>query len=139
MKHEVSFAAAFDKRDPNPSKNYGIHGVHIYFTVKDDTGGLTFSISTGWQLPHVQAEIDVRQPPATNPWMFHKPTAFGVDIHSLTPRYEGQTPTESCEVTGKHCYCDGSALLGEDFLKTLIEGGNEALFARMEQQYKDWS
>jgi hypothetical protein len=133
---EVIFQAAYDKRDPNPSKNYGVHGVHIWFSVihKTRQEGLTFSVSTGWQLPHVQREFEGRKTP------LREPMAFGVNIHTKTPRYAGQSSTQGrCVITGGKCYCDGSDLLGEDFLKTLIEGGDEALFACMEQQFFDWS
>jgi len=30
----------FDKRNPNPNKNYGIHGVDIWFILKGKKGGL---------------------------------------------------------------------------------------------------
>jgi hypothetical protein len=136
---KVSFTAAYDKRDPNPSKNYGIHGVHIYFTLStEDKEGLTFSISTNWQLPHVQAETDSRPPPPSDPYLFYKPMSFGVDYHSHRPQYEGHHCTKNCHVTGGDCYSDGSALLGEEFLQTLISGGDEALWKRMEEQFLRW-
>lgn len=132
----VSFAAAYDKRDPNPSKNYGIHGVRITFAVIRDGEGLTFSVLTNWQLPHVQAEADAQK---SKPGRDYRPMAFGVDIHRKVPTYEDQAPIENCSITGGDCYFDGSALLGESFLETLITGGDEALFARMEKQFEEWS
>lgn len=136
---KVSFAAAYDQRDPNPLKNYGIHGVHITFLVSRDGEGLTFGVSTNWRLPHVQAETDAIPGPDWDPHFHYRPTGFDVCMHRKTPAYEGQTPVKSCTITGGACYGDGSALLGDSFLQTLIEGGDEALFARMEKQFEDWS
>lgn len=138
--HEIKIHAAYDKRNPNPKKNYGIHGAHIYFSVKtEDNEGLSFSVSTNWQLPHVQKEIDAKEPvPGLDKYWGHKPSAFSVDIHTKTPRYEGQSCIENCSITGGKCYADGSGMLGESFLETLITEGSEGLFKRMEQQFIDW-
>lgn len=138
---EVTFEAAYDKRDPTPSKNYGVHGLHIWFTLRDTEqgDGLTFSVSTNWHLPNVQAEVD--QDAANRPDWQHrfKPMAFSVDYHGLRPCYEGQAQSQiKCEVTGKHCYCNGSGLLGEEFLATLIAEGDEGLWKRMEEQLLTW-
>lgn len=135
---EVKFVKAFDRRHDESGKNYGVHGLHIWFNLRcTDTGeGLTFSIATNWQLPHVQAETDARPGPDFSPWLFHKPQPFGVDIHRKTGSGYEQP---DCNITGGKCFSDGSAMLGEDFFNTLVEGGDEALWARMEQQYIDWS
>lgn len=128
---EIVIKPAYDKRDADPRKNYGIHGVHIWFNLKHSSGeGLTFSISTNWHLPHIETAGWER-------WML-KPQAFGVDIHKKAPHYEGQSAIDGCNITGGPCYCDGSALLGDEFLQILISGGDEALWARMEQQYVTW-
>lgn len=138
---KVYFQPAYDRRDPNPSKNYGIHGVHICFEVKnlEASEGVTFSVSTNWQLPNVQAEIDSRPQDPRFPYLSHKPQPFGVDIHTKTPQYPNQTPARTtCELTGGVCYCDGSGLLGDSFFQTLVEKGDDALFTRMEEQYFLW-
>lgn len=132
---KITFAPAFDKRDPNPSKNYGIHGAHITFSLKEDGVPmvLTFSVSTNWQLPHVQAEMDAKVSNTHLGLMFHKPMAFGVDLHKPDP--EGI----DCSLIGCKCMANGSALLGEEFLQILIAEGDEGLWARMEKQYLDWT
>lgn len=137
FQREIVFVPAYDKSDPDPAKNYGVHGVHIWFNLIGDGQGLTFSISTNWQLPHVQAQWD--KDDRFRPSSLYKPMAFGVDIHSKTPQYEGQTPRENCHITGGECYSDGSALLGDEFLQTLIAEGEEALWKRMEEQLRQWS
>ncbi len=136
----VRFEAAYDKRAPEPSKNYGVHGAHIWFTLQHlpTKTGLTFSISTNWNLPHVQTEMDSRPIDSRMPFLFYKPQAFGVDFHDVKPHYDGQRPREGCDVTGGVCYSDGSALLGDEFLQTLIAEGDGGLWARMERQHKEW-
>jgi hypothetical protein len=121
----VKFFPAWDKRHSEPSKNYGIGAASILFSVAKDGEGLTFELSTGWFLPHNRRESD-------------KPYAFGVDLHTKTPRYEGHSPTNGCHITGGKCYCDGSALLGDEFFETLVAEGEEGLWKRMEQQFRDW-
>ena len=140
FERKVSFAAAYDKTDPNPRKNYGVHGVHIDFTLKGAEGGITFGIATNWHLPHVQAKRDAEPliEGEYGRYMFHKPTPFGVAGHWKVPQYEGQTPRDSCSVTDGVCYCDGSALMGDEVFQALVEGGDEAMWKKLEQVYEDW-
>jgi hypothetical protein len=47
----------FDRRDPNPSKNYGIHGLDIWFIVKGPLGAVQFGATFPCYMPHVMAEF----------------------------------------------------------------------------------
>lgn len=51
------FDPAFDKRDPDPKKNYGIHGVELRMVLKGPEGAVQFIVFTGWMLPKVQREL----------------------------------------------------------------------------------
>jgi hypothetical protein len=133
----IRFEAAWDRTNPDPKKNYGVHGVHIWFELTRDGKGLTFSISTNWHLPHVKPQWGFPKDDLSLRCQY-EPMAFGVDYHDTKPHYEGHTCREGCKITGGKCYSDGSGLLGNDFLQTLIEGGDEALWARMEEQFKEW-
>jgi hypothetical protein len=53
----TEFAPAFDKRDPDPKKNYGIHGVDLRMVLKGEEGAVQFVLFTGWMLPHVAKEL----------------------------------------------------------------------------------
>ena len=55
---EIKFEAAYDKRDVDPKKNYGIHGVDLTFILKNEQGAVVFKLFTGWHLPHVQKELE---------------------------------------------------------------------------------
>ena len=58
LEHRVEFTPAYDKRDPNPSKNYGIHGVNMKLLVIGEKGVVQFVVCTNWHLPHVQRELE---------------------------------------------------------------------------------
>lgn len=126
--HKISLAAAYDKRN-DPKGNFGIHGVHIYFSVEKDQKGITFSVSTGWHLPHIDR----------TGWQdfMEEPMAFGVDYHKPHGS-EDDYYTEHCEITGGKCWGGGSACLGEEFLAVLVEQGSDGLFKRMERQFALW-
>lgn len=48
---------AFDRRNPDPSKNYGIHGAEIRFALKGKDGAITWVLFTSRQLPHITKEV----------------------------------------------------------------------------------
>jgi hypothetical protein len=139
FKREVSFNPAYDRRDPDPKKNYGIHGVDCTFTVSKNGKGVTFSLFTNWMLPHVQEETDAREPgTGYTRYMFHKPQPAGVDFHDSKPHYEGHRCITGCKVTGGDCYSDGSGMLADEFYETLLREGSEGVFKRLEAQYATW-
>jgi len=139
MKKTITFSPAFDKRNSNPSKNYGIHGVEIRFVLKAELGAVQFVLATNWQLPHVQKEFDAKQPDSRFPYMFHSPMPHDIGYHSYKPMYEGQEQiSDSCEyLDGKPCYYGGSALNAERYFDILKAEGDEGLWKALEQYYKD--
>jgi len=135
----VKFYPAFDKRDPDPAKNYGIHGVELLMAVKGPKGVVQFKLYTNWQLPHIQEEMlnkPVRDR-TTAMWRFlPMPTDLG--YHSYVPHYEDQSCiTDACELLdGKPCYYDGSGLNAEPVFKLLVEKGDEAVWRKLERYYE---
>lgn len=92
----VEFSPAFDRRDPDPSKNYGIHGVELRMVLKGPGGAVQFLVYTNWQLPHVAKEQVARaitrgvdELDFNILWM---PTGADVGYHSPKPMYDGQEP-----------------------------------------------
>ena len=138
MERKIVFRPAFDRRDPDPSKNYGIHGMEIQFQLIGDGEGITYTIFTNWMLPHVQEETDSRPVDHRFPYLFHKPQSAGMDGHWKTPRYEGQNRVESCRITDGICYCDGTAIT-QDAFNILVAEGEEALWKLMEERFISWS
>lgn len=133
MKRIVKFTRAYDKRHSDPSKNYGIHGVDVYFVLKGDRGAVQFLIFTGWQLPHVQEELRGN---ARLDSLF--PMAADLGYHSLVPRYEGHTCMGECEwLDGKPCYYDGSGLHAEPVFERLLQEGDEGVWSELEDYYRE--
>lgn len=130
----VEMEPAYDKRDPDPSKNYGIHGVNLRMVLKGKKGAVQFLIYTGWHLPHVQEELDNKH---QLDHLFHKPIPADVGYHSPKPIHGDYKPTsESCPyLDGKPCYCDGSALHAEKVFGILLEKGSDGVWGHLEDYY----
>jgi hypothetical protein len=135
---EVTFYPAYDKRNPDPSKNYGIHGVDIYFILKGDKGAVQFALYTDWQLPHIQ---DERKNVAVATLYGLKPFGFDVGYHATVPQYEGQEPMCGpgeckCVPEGESCYYDGSGLRAEEWVRNvLLPHGSEGVWAALKEEY----
>ena len=135
---EIEFSPAWDKRDPDPHKNYGIHGVKMRWYVKGPHGAVQFLVLTNWQLPHVWEEQDAHLLDTRFPHLLCRPMGADLGYHSPTPHYEGQkTIRDDCHVIGGPCYYDGSGLAGKELLEVLIAEGGEAVWARMEAYYRE--
>lgn len=132
MERIVEFSPAFDRRDPNPNKNYGIHGVDLRMVLKGPLGAVSFLLFTNWQLPHVREE-DRKKP---RPY-YQDPTPADIGYHSTTPTFEGQTvSTDSCPyLDGKPCYSDGSSLQSNDVFNILLEKGSAGVWEELERRY----
>lgn len=132
LSREIEFTPAFDKRHPDPSKNYGIHGASMRWCLKGEHGAIQFVVFTDWHLPHVTEELKAKG-------SFQEPMAADIGYHSHVPRYEGQTLLEQdCDVIGGPCYYDGSGLQAEEGLRLLITEGSEAVWRWMEEYYDVW-
>jgi hypothetical protein len=132
----ITFSAAYDKRDPNPSKNYGIHGVEIRFVLKGKAGATQFVVYTDWYLPHVQREFFLK-PLARLSFLVLKPSGADIGYHSPTPQYEGQTKRDKCEyLNGRSCYYDGSGLSADEFIPKFLAGGSDAVWKMLEKEYR---
>jgi len=133
----TELVGAFDKRHPNPSKNYGIHGMDARFVLKGARGAVQFVAFLGIQLPHVREELR-RKHSATDKYDSFAPMGADVGYHAPAPCYEGQSLThDSCPyLDGKPCYYDGSGLRADEFMPEFIAGGSDAVWAMLEQEYQ---
>src|SRR5215467_3220628 len=91
----VTFEPAYDKRHPDPKKNYGIHGVTLRMVLKGPEGAVQFVLYTNWQLPHVTKEWEDRPDSPQTLW---KPLPADLGYHSPKPMYEGQRPMGATNV-----------------------------------------
>ena len=140
FERKIAFVPAFDKRDLDPRKNYGVHGAEIRFTLRDTETKdvLCFVLYTNWMTRDVQVETDARYPGGSFPYMFHKPQPAGCDLHlAKKPNVDYASYREHCELTGGECWCDGTAIT-DDLFYTLVEQGEEAFWAFMEKRMDEW-
>ena len=125
----VEFRAAFDKRDPDPSKDYGIHGVDMTFYLVKDNRAIQFMLYTGWHLPHVREEGKRKG------WK-NKPLPADLGYHSPVPMYEDDLPiTDDCHVIEGPCYYDGSSLAADDVFEILVSEGSDGVWTRLEEEW----
>jgi hypothetical protein len=135
-RREVVFTPAFDKRNKDPKKNYGVHGVDLRMCLHGEAGTVQFVVFTNWHLPHVRDELNARFTP-DRAWL-KDPIAADLGYHSKRPLYDGQEPMGGeCSVIGCACYYDGSGLNAEPVLDLLIHEGSDAVWKRLEAYYAD--
>lgn len=141
MEKLIEFYPAFDKRNPDPSKNYGIHGVDLKMVLKGSKGAVQFVLYTNWHLPHVQRELNRKAIKQDEVYIetILNPMPADLGYHSPKPMYEGHSIcTESCEyLDGKPCYYDGSGLNAERIYEVLLKEGSDGVWRELEEYYKE--
>jgi len=124
LKRTIQFRPAFNRRHPDPAKDYGIGAVLMVFILHGPDGAAQYIVNTGWYLPGLGADA--------------KGEGFSINYHAKQPNYEGQPASdEACPWTGGPCYCDGSALAGEKLFHEFVRRGEEVVWAELEEWYAD--
>lgn len=140
---EVLFTSAFDKRDPSPSKNYGIGAVRIIFALKGPAGVVTWTIGTDWYPSALQksGELEDMRTNLRNIGGSYtvNPQNWDLGYHAPTPLYEDQDICQqSCDfLDGKPCYYNGSGLNGEYLVEILLTKGSEGIWPELEKEYQE--
>jgi len=110
----IEFVPAFDRRDPDPKKNYGIHDVELRMVLKGEKGAVQFVLYTNWQLPHVAREERKRTAASGLDEMGIKvrfePMPADLGYHSPVPMYEGQEPIGATRVHWEDGEFDGKRM-----------------------------
>jgi len=129
----VEFTPAWDRRDPDPSKDYGVSGVSIHFSLVGENGAISWEIMTSWVLPSTE---EMWKSKGLGHFGLFKPTAGGVGFH-YPPEREDLDYLEigPCNLLGE-CRCDVGFLYGNTMMQRLIEGGEDTLWAEMIQAYE---
>jgi hypothetical protein len=130
LRAEILISPAWNKRDPNPNKDYGIHCCDLcfYLVGSEGEGSVSFQIFTGWYLPGDKHASDLDLYPC------------GADLsyHSHVPLYEGQDLSrKDCKLTGGDCYSDGTISGAEDLVKEMITSGSDVVWRRMLKFYNE--
>jgi len=139
MTKTITFESAFDKRSPNPSKNYGIHGVSIRFVYGDEKGYVQFLLYTNWHLPHVTKELSSKlyMPIQGDFHWMERPIPADLGYHSPKPQYEDQPKMDKCDLLPNGCYCDGSSLNAQRVYNILLEKGSDGVWLELENYYNE--
>lgn len=144
MERITKFVPAYDKRDPDPKKNYGIGCMRCFMVLKGSKGAVHFIFGTGIFLPETVQDYykDGRD-------LFHynfkgsegrQAYYMGYDVgyHSHVSQFEGQTPRENCDwLDNKPCYGDGSALRAEEWMDIFVRKGSDEIWKMLEEDYKE--
>lgn len=136
FKRIVQFSPGFDKRHPDPNKNYGIKAMQVRFVLVGEKGATQLVFSSGWYPTKLHSEL-VENTQAAN--ILCKPLGYDWGYHSPKPLHEGQMQvTEECEyLDRKGCYYDGSSLSADEYMWGFIENGEEWLWAELEKFYQE--
>jgi hypothetical protein len=137
FKKEIHFEPGFDRRDPDPNKNYGIRALGVGFYLIGEKATIQFKFSTGMYPKHLYAEWHNKNK-CYNEWPDYMASDIG--YHAYEPQYEGQEPiSQECHWTqGKPCYYDGSGLQADKFLEALMADGEDKVWEMMEEYYVGW-
>ena len=133
----VEFQPAFDKRDPNPTKNYGISSMRIRFLLKGEKGIIQFYVLTNLYLPEVSEEYkklgkDLNMFGNFSGWL-----PMDIGYHSKEKMYDSQEEMDCDLLESKKCYYDGSTLRAETPMNILVREGTEGLWKFLEEEYKN--
>lgn len=132
LTRSVEMYPAYDKRDSDPKKNYGISSATLKFLLSGPKGTIQFSILTGWHLPHVAKELEAKGRP------FGEPMGMDLGYHAHAKQYESQEVMQNkCDYLGGPCYYDGTSLGAQDLMATLLENGLDAVWEVMERRYEE--
>ena len=136
LTREVRFSPGYDKRNPEPNKNYGFAGMHIYFILKGELGAINFSLMTHWFPKYVQKEL-FNKGALQHSWFEPQPLAMDLGYHTTYPQYDDQEIShESCELLdGQPCYYCGSTLNAEPIRDIFLEEGDEGVWRVLEEKY----
>lgn len=133
----IEISPAYDKRDADPKKNYGIHGMELRFVLKGELGAVQFVFYTAIHLPHVAEELWRNN--QHRDWNPFKATGFDIGYHSKVPQFDGHDKVrDDCPYTDGPCYYDGSSLQADEFAPTFIANGADAVWEMLEERYKSW-
>lgn len=119
MDKAIQITPAYDKRDPRPSRNGGIHGCVLNIAVSGRKGAVAVSIFTGWQLPGLE-DTDA--------------TSGYLTVTTAVPQYDGQPPDVA---DGVATYTTASPLAAIPLFTLLRTDGLDAVFDKLEEIYKE--
>ncbi len=136
FRRRLEFTGAFDRRNSDPAKNYGIHGMEMRFVLIGPEGAMQFLVFTNLMLPHVREELFQKRNGTVERFDLSAPMGADIGYHARTAQYDGQEPMPGdCEYVGGPCYYDGSSLGAQEFMPEFLAGGDDVVWAMLEKRY----
>lgn len=131
----VEVGGAWDRRDPSPSKNYGIHPMELRFVLKGSRGCTQFVVYTSMYLRDVSDELWKRSRGDNyNPF---NPMGADVGMHRWATGDDPESRACGYSPTG-YCVYDGSGLMADEFMPIFLAEGDKAVWPMLEDRYQDW-
>ena len=128
----TNVTAPFDMRHKDPSYNYGIGGLLVYWVLVGPKGATQFAVSFPAYLPHVMAEGNVSNTEIMG---------YDVGYHANYPMYDGQTDMDCSYTESGKCFYDGSSLRADQWVEEIFSIRGERpevrIWDKLEQEYMD--
>lgn len=122
----ISILPAFEARDPDPSKDFGIHGCELHFAVRLGDSAASTIFNTGWFLPELRERM-------RNLDRGGMPTCWGIVMHRTTPSSGDDSIYDDCHILGGKCYTQyGSMLYGDTIAERLVREGASGVWDELE-------
>jgi len=118
------------------AEGYGRHGMEVKFVLIGEQAAIQFVLYTNWMTAADRAnEIDEHR---GGGYCLHKPQPSDFGYHARHPQYKGQSiQAESCDyLGGAPCYYDGSGMRANKVFDVFTDGGEEALWKALEDEYQ---
>jgi len=130
---QIGIQPAFDKRAPEPHKNYGIGEMRMCFYLIGPKGAVQWMIGTNWYVDTARKHLATFPPNSYD--RPYEPRGWDLGYHALEAQYDGQTPHDCNLIDGGKCYYDGSGLNAELLVERFLEGGLEYLWPALLAYY----
>lgn len=131
----VDFTPSSDKRDPNPSKNYGIASMRIRFVLIGAKGAVQWMIGTEWFIASAREHLSRFNHLHSFDEM-RRPQGYDLGYHAYKPTYEGQSQMDDCDILNGPCFYDGSGLNAELLIEPFLAHGEDYLWPALEAYYR---
>lgn len=130
----VHFVPGFDKRDPNPSKSYGISGGKLVFAERRGNK----VISVGFFMD-IYPTVELQNRPGYRSESL-KPLCDGLYTHYKFKKDAGEWAYrhDECDYLGRHCYGEaGSSLYGQEITDRFVVEGSDAVWDEIDKEFKE--
>jgi len=123
--------------DAPPARNYGVHGMEIWWYLRGPRGAAHFGIFTEWT-PGELRPGHGRSPlgyPVREASQY--PSGADLGYHARVPQWDGQEiyARKECGIIGGRCYCDGSGLQADSLAREFTQYGESVIWAALEAEY----